>query len=187
MIIYKIINKINGDFYIGKTTKSKEERLKKHFYTSSYGSKTHLHRSIRKYGISNFIIEELESNIEKEKLNEREQFWINKLNPQYNMTDGGDGGKTHLSPNFIESMKKYHSKKPREEYATYGMKGKKFPEEGKKKISKANSNPVSIDGITYESIKIAAEKLNWTEKKVRYRCDSPNYPNCFRLREKTKR
>jgi group I intron endonuclease len=70
MIIYKIVNKVNGDFYIGKTTKPKEERLQKHFYNSSYNSQTHLHRAIRKYGYSSFIIEEVETQIPKEKLDE---------------------------------------------------------------------------------------------------------------------
>lgn len=184
MIIYKIINKVNGDFYIGKTSKSKEERLKKHFYNSSYKIETYLYRAIRKYGCDNFIIEEIEAKIPKEKLDERETFWINKLNPKYNMTSGGEGGNTSLSPNFIKSMKEYHSKKPKKEYATYGMKGKNQPEEAKKKVSKANSYSVKIDDVVYESIKEAKDILGVSEKTVRYRIDSPNYPNWIRLREK---
>jgi group I intron endonuclease len=187
MLIYKIVNQITGDFYIGKTTKPKEERLQKHFYNSKYNSQTHLHRSIKKYGESNFIIEEIENSLPEDILDEREKYWIKKLNPSYNMTVGGDGGDTHHSPNFIQSMKEYHSKKPKEEYATYGMKGKKQSQNFYKAIKKSNSNPVSIDGIEYESIKNATNILGWTEKRVRYRIDSPNYPNCFRLREKTKR
>ena len=151
--IYKIVNKVNGDFYIGKTTKPKEERLQKHFYNSSYNSQTHLHRAIRKYGYSSFIIEEVETQIPKEKLDEREIFWIKKLSPPYNMTGGGEGGKTHNSPNFINSMKEYHQRKPKEEYATYGMRGKKQSKNFYEAIKKSNSNPVSIDGVEYESIK----------------------------------
>ena len=103
------------------------------------------------------------------------------------MTDGGEGCKPLDSPNFINAMKEYHQKKPKEEYATYGMKGKKQSQNFYEAIKKSNSNPVSIDGIEYESIKDAMKILGWTEKRVRYRIDSPNYPNCFRLREKTKR
>jgi len=181
MLIYKIVNQVNGDFYIGKTTKPKEVRLKEHFYNSSYNSQTHLHRAMRKYGCSNFSIEEVESQVMEEKLDEREIFWIENLNPKYNMTSGGDGGKTHRSPNFIKAMKEYHSKKPREEYATYGMKGKKQSENFYASIKKSNSSPVSIDGVEFESIKDAMKTLKWTEKKVRYRVDSKNYPHCFRL------
>ena len=75
---------MTDDFYIGKTTKTKEERLQKHFYTSSYGSETHLHRAIRKYGESNFTIEEVESLIPKDILdeinNEYQLFIVNKEN-----------------------------------------------------------------------------------------------------------
>ncbi len=181
MIIYKIVNKVNGDFYIGKTIKTKEERLKKHFYNANYNSQTYLHRSIRKYGNLNFIIEEIENQIPQDQLDKREIFWINELKPTYNMTAGGDGGKTHLSPNFINAMKEYHQRKPKEEYATRGMLGKKFPDEAKKKVSKANSKPISIDGVEYKSMKEAQENLNWGKRKVQYRVDSLNYPHCFRL------
>jgi group I intron endonuclease len=186
MIIYKIVNKVNGDFYIGKTTKPKEERLQKHFYNSSYNSQTHLHRAIRKYGYSSFIIEEVETQIPKEKLDEREIFWIKKLSPPYNMTGGGEGGKTHNSPNFINSMKEYHQRKPKEEYATYGMLGKKFPEEAKKKISKANSYPVVCEGREFSSIKEAEEYYRsiGTPKSVRKRIDNPKHPDWYRIRRK---
>jgi len=187
MLIYKIVNQTNGDFYIGKTTKPKGVRLQEHFYNSSYNSQTYLHRAIRKYGCSNFTIEEVETQIPEEKLDEREIFWIENLNPKYNMTSGGEGGKTNHSPNFINAMKEYHKNKPKEEYATYGMKGKKQSQKFHKAIKKSNSNPVSINGVEYESIKDAMKILGWTEKRVRYRVDSPNYPDCFRLREKTKR
>lgn len=184
MMIYKIVNNLNGNFYIGKTTKTKEERLQRHFYSSLYGSETHLHRAIRKYGKSNFIIEEVECPLPEDILDEREIYWIEKLNPPYNMTEGGDGGITHNSPNFVKAMEDYHRKKPKEEYATYGMLGKNHSEEGKKNISKANSYSVKIDDVVYGSIKEAKDKLGVTEKTVRYRIDSPNYSNWIRLREK---
>lgn len=187
MIIYKITNKINGDFYIGQTIKSKEERFQRHKYDVSYNSKTHLHRAMRKYGFNNFIIEEIENQIPQEKLDEREIFWIKELNPPYNMTDGGEGCNPLKSPNWIKSMKEHHKNRPRETYASYGMKGKKQSKKFHEAIKKSNSNPVSIDGVEYESIKDVMKILGWTEKRVRYRVDSPNYPDCFRLREKTKR
>jgi group I intron endonuclease len=184
MLIYKIVNNLTDDFYIGKTIKTKEERLQRHFYNSSYGSETHLHRAIRKYGENHFTIEEVECLLSEDTLNEREKYWIKKLNPSYNMTAGGDGGYTHLSPNYIRAMKEHHKNRPRETYASYGMLGKKMPEEAKKKIVKANSYPVKIDDVVYESIKEAKDKLGVTEKTVRYRIDSNNYPDWNRLRPK---
>jgi len=188
MLIYKIVNQINGDFYIGKTTKPKEVRLKEHFYSSSYNSQTHLHRAIRKYGETNFIIDEIENLLPEDMLDEREIYWIEKLNPSYNMTAGGEGGKTHHSPNFIKAMKEYHNKKPKEEYATYGMKGKKFPEEAKKKVSKANSYPIVCEGKEFLSIKAAEEyyKNLGTPKSVRKRIDSPKHTDWYRIRSKRK-
>jgi group I intron endonuclease len=186
MMIYKIVNKLTGDFYIGKTTKTKEERLQKHFYTSSYGSETHLHRAIRKYGKSNFIIEEVECPLPEDILDKREIYWIEKLNPPYNMTTGGDGGITHNSPNFVKAMEEYHKKKPKEEYATYGMRGKKFPEEGKKKISKSNSYPIVCEGKEFPSIKAAEEYYRnlGTPKSVRKRIDSSKHTDWYRIRPK---
>lgn len=186
MLIYKIVNQVNGDFYIGKTTKPKEVRLKEHFYNSSYNSHAYLHRAIRKYGFFNFTIEEIETQIEEEKLDEREIFWIKTLKPKYNMTSGGEGGKTNHSPNFIKSIKEYHNKKPKEEYATYGMLGKKFPEEAKRKVSKANSYPVVCEGKEFSSIKEAEEyyKSLKTPKSVRKRIDSPKHPDWYRIRNK---
>lgn len=184
MMIYKIVNNLNGDFYIGKTTKTKEERLQRHFYDSSYGSETHLHRAVRKYGKANFIIEEVECQLSEDVLDEREIYWIQNLNPPYNMTKGGDGGNTQHSPNFIKAMKELHSKKPKEEYATYGFLGKKHTEEWKQNISKANSYAVRINGVEYGSIKEAKDILGVSEKTVRYRIDSSNYPYWIRLRKK---
>lgn len=49
---------------------------------------------MRKYGIKNFTVEVIEECESREQLNERERYWIVKLNCKYpngyNMTDGGD-------------------------------------------------------------------------------------------------
>ena len=137
---------------------------------------------MNKYGLESFIIEVVEK--VSTDIDERERYWISELKPHYNMTEGGDGGDMRHSPKWRAAIKKQHENRKPESYASYGMLGKKFPEEAKKKVSKANSYPVSIDGIVYGSINEAMEKLGWTTKRVRYRLDSPNYPNCIRLREK---
>lgn len=181
MIIYQITNKINGHFYIGKTTKFIAERFARHLYNSRYGQKTHLYNAIRKYGEDNFVISLVEK--VQEDIDEREKYWIEKLSPHYNMTLGGDGGDTSSSPNFIESMKKYHNSKKREDYATYGMLGKSHPNKGKKLQS--NCCPVVCDGIRFESVGDAQNHFKGVS--VRKRIDNPNYPNWYRLRPKTVR
>jgi group I intron endonuclease len=177
MIIYQITNNVNGDFYIGKTIGSLKSRFRRHLYNAKSGSKTHLYSAIRKYGADNFsisLIENVSNNI-----NEREIYWISKLNPKYNMTSGGDGGNTSNSPNYKLGMSKYHAKKSSKDYATYGMLNKKMPEEGKKKISKANSCSIICYGIEFTSIKEAQNAYPGIS--VRKRLDSKRYPDFYRL------
>ena len=92
--IYKITNKVNGKIYIGKTIKTIEERFKRHIYDSRRNN-SYFYNAIKKYGIENFIIEEIE-NVDNSKLNEREKYWISFYNSNfskigYNGTIGGDG------------------------------------------------------------------------------------------------
>ena len=97
--IYKITNKINGKSYIGKTLGSIEDRWKEHWSesTKQRTEKRPLYRAFRKYGKSNFTIEEVEK-VEDEEANIREQYWIEFYKTYgrtgYNATKGGDGRKT---------------------------------------------------------------------------------------------
>ena len=102
--IYKITNTINNKVNIGKTIFSIEERWKRH--QNNYKKlSTKFYNAIKKYGIENFSIEELEE-CSNDLLNEREQFWIKSYNSYekgYNSTRGGDGGFT-LSDSQIERI-----------------------------------------------------------------------------------
>ncbi len=130
MYIYKITNKANGKIYVGKTTKSIEARFCRHKYNYADGV-TYLYKSMRKHGIENFeisILEEVTSD-----LNEREKYWIAMLEPEYNMTSGGDGGDTSSSPNFKEAVKAHHMN--RKSYPGARMLGKTHTSETKSKQS----------------------------------------------------
>ncbi len=88
--IYAITNLINGHKYVGQTTRDVNIRFHEHCYK---GACKGIHRAIEKYGKENFSINILEDNIEAEKLNEREAYWIEKLDTYYNgynQTLGGD-------------------------------------------------------------------------------------------------
>ena len=98
--IYKITNKINGKIYIGQTIKSLEERFQKHCWETTIKDKYHLNmaikKAIRKYGKENFTIELIEE-VETDKLDEREVYWISfydSYNKGYNCTLGGQNGAT---------------------------------------------------------------------------------------------
>lgn len=174
MIIYKITNIVNGKFYIGKTTLTIQARFRTHYY-NHFNSNTHLYRAMRKYGFDNFCIEELESNVID--LNQSEIRFIAELKPQYNMTQGGDGGDTSSSENFINSMKIYHASKTPKDYATYGMLGKSHPGKGKSLL--ANCKKVSCEGVVYNSIKEA--QAAYSGISIHKRLDSSKYPEFFRI------
>lgn len=127
MVIYKTTNLINGKFYIGKQTT---------FSESYMGSGKLLKNAILKYGIENFEKEVLEEVDSLEQLNEREIYWIDKLNAKsegYNIADGGDGGDTISNhPDKINIIKKiaFHSKGKNN-----GMYNKKHTFQSKEKMS----------------------------------------------------
>lgn len=97
--IYQITNKLNNKFYIGKTTKTINQRFKRHVYDAENGLvHTHLSSAILKYGKDNFKIEVIDIAKSIEELNQKEIYWIHKkqaVKHGYNLSDGGDGGNTY--------------------------------------------------------------------------------------------
>ena len=93
--IYKITNLINGKEYIGQTSLSIQERFKQHIHDANKGYYNHrpLYNAFNKYGIENFIIEELEE-CDFQEVNQKEIEYINKFDTYsngYNATLGGEG------------------------------------------------------------------------------------------------
>lgn len=89
-----LIRKNGEPKYVGLTTLSIEERWKKHQSNANSNSVFILHQALRKYGIENFSIEQVEKH-ENATLSEREQYWIKYYNTHcsqggYNMTYGGE-------------------------------------------------------------------------------------------------
>ena len=79
--------------YVGLTTKSVEERWSEHCDTAKRGYGGYLiHSKMHSHGLSHFSIYKIE---DTDNLNEREKFWIKKLNTHvslggYNLTWGGE-------------------------------------------------------------------------------------------------
>lgn len=141
-MIYLIENNITKDQYIGYTSGTAQKRFLKHKINAKKDGQTYLYRAMRKYGFENFNL----SVLDETGTYDDEIKWIDKINPAYNMTKGGEGGDTSSSKNFKKSMKEYHSKKPKDEYATNGFKGKSFSEISKEKLS--NSRKEYWDNLT---------------------------------------
>lgn len=112
MKIYKIINCINNKIYVGKTSKTLNERFNIHLKNAKKKINRYLYDSINKYGVENFKIILLET-CDETIVNNREKYWIEKLNTYYpngyNMTIGGDGGFT-LSSWSEEDRKKLYER-----------------------------------------------------------------------------
>ena len=107
MIIYKITNKINNKIYIGLTTTSLVNRWNSH-KGAAKSNPRHLYCSMRKYGVENFEIEQIDEASTLEELGQLERKYIaqyNSKNPEigYNLSAGGgtssldDNGRTKLS------------------------------------------------------------------------------------------
>lgn len=99
--IYCYINKLNNKKYVGQTN-NLQRRIREHSssaFNPNSSSYNHLiHKKIRQYGQANFDIIVLEQlyDCPKDEVNEREKYWINKLNTYvgnglgYNETFGGE-------------------------------------------------------------------------------------------------
>lgn len=80
--VYKITNNITGQFYIGQSIDIMR-RWTEHKTPKAYGN-DRLHNDMKEYGLSNFKLEVIEE-CEKEKLLERERYYIRTLDPYYNV------------------------------------------------------------------------------------------------------
>jgi len=98
--VYKIINKINGKIYIGKTYDVNQRWLRHISDSISERYNSILHKAINKYGADNFEIYTIEECNSDEDALEKEIFWIAEYKTNiykygnefgYNLTDGGEG------------------------------------------------------------------------------------------------
>jgi len=90
--IYQLRCTVNGKIYIGQA-----QNIFNRFNEHRRNRNGHLiyrdcilYRAIKKYGWNKFEISVIEKVDDFELLNEREIFWINKLNPEYNTREGGN-------------------------------------------------------------------------------------------------
>lgn len=179
MKIYLIKNEINGKVYIGKTSKYDEkDRFKEHVKLSSKKT-TYFYRALQKYGQENFSITVLEETT-KEKINEREIFWINFYRKQnglknvYNETFGGDGGDTYTLNsnrqkailNLTTAQRKRFSKKSERDWASTRSKNVWQRKEYQEKIKNSMLNEWARDKERKNKLSIDSKK-RWEDSEFR--------------------
>ncbi len=155
MIIYKLLNKINGKCYIGQTIQKLNHRISVHICGKDDNP---IQRAIKKYGIQSFECSVIDNADLKDILNEKEIYWINFLKTKvpngYNVTNGGDGrtGKLseetkikisqslkgrHLSEKTKRKISETNKGKPAGTFNSKGFLGKHHSDEWKRKIGDA--------------------------------------------------
>lgn len=152
-LIYEIINCLNNKVYVGMTTLDINRRWIKHKTAHKSGVNMILYKAMDKYGLDNFKINILESNISNDKLCERERYWIkekNSLSPNgYNNTRGGLSLEGDENPFYGKEHSTETRVKMREIALNRDMSrdgnpfyGKEHSINSKLKISKGNSKGV---------------------------------------------
>ena len=164
MNVYKITNKINNKIYIGQTIQRVNKRFSAHIRNSKKPKPNMLiARAIKRYGEKNFFIEEIEKCNSIKQLNEREIYWIKKLNSKnrkigYNLTDGG----------VRSTLGHKHSKKTIK-IISEKLIGRPLSNETKVKISKALKGRIITDETRIKMSKANKGKVvsNDTKEKLR--------------------
>ena len=112
--IYGCLNLINDKWYVGQTIQKPEQRYNQHINSAlNKNSKDYealFHKKIREYGIENFKLYVLEEVSDKDKLDEREQYWIKEKHSfvrdnGYNITIGGQKRKNN--ENYIDARQSF--------------------------------------------------------------------------------
>ena len=82
--VYKITNTVTGDFYIG-SSKDVKKRWREHKHPSVWKNhpNNQMYIDMQKYGVDKFVFEVIEE-AEESFLKEKEQYFIETLNPTYN-------------------------------------------------------------------------------------------------------
>jgi group I intron endonuclease len=156
--IYRIINKLNGDSYIGQYHKDNPKgRFATHKRLARDETTTeHLYRAIRRYGIENFEFT-LICVCAKKELNDLEIKYIADFKTfgekGYNMTSGGQGIRDfkHSEETKDKLRKLSTGKFPNEEVRkriSEGLKGHSVSEETREKLRKSSTGvPKSAETI----------------------------------------
>jgi len=97
--IYQIRNLINGNLYVGSTNKLRK-RANQHRYELEHSKhySPYLQKAWKKHGQQCFVFEIVELVVDDEQLLQREQHYIDLLNPKYNICPVAGSAKGRVTP-----------------------------------------------------------------------------------------
>jgi len=108
--IYVITNTLNGDQYVGMTSRPVVERVGEHFQDARKGSSSVLHDAMREFGFRAFDYAMIDGASNEEEARKIERWWISALNTfegrGYNDTSGGDDFGNDESPDTKSTKQK---------------------------------------------------------------------------------
>jgi group I intron endonuclease len=198
--IYKITNKINNNYYIGSSIDI-NNRWKNHIKAVKNNSSYPIHRAIRKYGVENFNFEIIEL-CDKNELLHKEQLLLDEHVGKtvcYNASKDVYApmrGRKHTSKtkNQIKDKKKNipesirfllgtswrGKKQPKSmvEKRAASIRGRKYSEEHKKKLSNVAKNRYDTEGFEFPAlINVKTGQIIPAGKNVRRMCKENNLPH----------
>lgn len=160
--IYIVTNTITGKRYVGQTKYATDDRWKQHIEDSELNrSNSYLHRSIRKYGVTAFVVKRVLKNVPLDILDDLEIKCIQRYNTLapngYNLCRGGGGVKgyrhTEETKNMAWRKAISESRLGKFKGADNPFGGKHHTQETKARISEANSKAVLMCSLDGEVVK----------------------------------
>jgi group I intron endonuclease len=124
--IYKIINIITGDYYIGSSL-NLHNRYKNHVYKLNKQNHRNniLNRAWKKYGQNSFVFVVIEkTNLQHKELRELEQKYLDALNPFYNISKRADC--PYMGKEHFDKMKRAVAEKCSKEFIVQNPQGEEF-------------------------------------------------------------
>jgi group I intron endonuclease len=176
--IYKIVNDVNDDIYIGSTVKQLSNRMAGHRSHSKILDNAKVYEFMRLIGVEHFDIILLESFPcnSKEELRAREHYYISTLKPVLNTNDSIDDvekriknhrassklyAETHKSDISIKNIVYYEQNKQ-----VICEKVKKYRDANKAKINASQKKLIKCDACNIDILKHHSSRHNKTKKHI---------------------
>lgn len=179
--VYKITCLINNKLYVGYTKHTIKHRLNTHFRNAKKSSMMNnkFSNAILKHGKDKFIIDTIFTTNDKSIALEKEKYYIEYydcVKNGYNSSKGGEfGGNGINHADFSGDKNPFYNKKHTNEtkllisknHAEITWWGGLTNGSFKKGKNHPRSIQIKIDGVIYESIRIACETLNLPKSRIK--------------------